>query len=104
MTVQVSPTSIIVLGKTYQLKCAPEESIGLQKAAQFLETKMQTVREATFLLSVDRIAVLAALSISHDLLALQEEKNSMNERLRALQTKLDTTLARCAQMELPSAE
>jgi cell division protein ZapA len=104
MTVQVSPTSIVVLGKTYQLKCPPEDSIGLQKAAQFLEAKMQTVRETTYLLSIDRIAVLAALSISHDLLALQEEKNNMNERLRALQQKLDTTLARCAQMELPSAE
>ena len=104
MTVQVSSTSIVVLGKTYQLKCAPHETAGLEQAAQFLESKLQTVREATYSLSVDRIAVLAALSISHEYLALVDEKNLMNERLRALQNKLDTTLARCAQMELTSAE
>jgi cell division protein ZapA len=90
------------------LKCAPEETAGIQKAAQFLQEKVRAVRETTFELSDDRIVVLAALSMAHQLQALEEEKNNalqnLNERLRSLQNKIETTLARVAQMELPSAE
>jgi cell division protein ZapA len=108
MTVAVTGTTIEVLGKTYQLKCAPEESAAIHQAAQFLEEKMQTVRAKTHLLSIDRIAVLAALSIAHEMLALEKTKSSeiynLNERLQALQNKVETALARCAQLELTSAE
>jgi cell division protein ZapA len=108
MTVVVTNTSIEVLGKTYALKCAPEEVAAIQKAAQFLQDKMQVVRDTTHLLSVDRIAVLAGLSIAHELQALAAEKecerDNLHERLRYLQNKIETTLARFAQMELPSAE
>jgi cell division protein ZapA len=108
MTIQVAGTTVVVLGKTYQLKCADEQALSLQKAAEFLDGKMREAREVTHVLSVDRIAVLAALSISHQLMQLEEEKqnytHSMNERLRDLQSKIDGALARSAQMELPSVD
>jgi cell division protein ZapA len=108
MTVIVSDTSIEILGKTYALKCAPEEVSAIQKAAQFLQDKIQVVRDTTHLLSADRITVLAALNIAHEFQAMEAEKNSerdhLHERLRHLQHKIEATLARFAQMELPSAE
>jgi cell division protein ZapA len=107
MSVQITGTTVSVLGKTYQLKCAEHETQSIQKAAEYLESKMQEVREVTHLLSVDRIAVLAALSITHQLLALEGEKNNalhlMNERLRELQNKIDKVFPP-SQMELSSVE
>ena len=108
MTVAVHATTIEILGKTYQLKCAPDETETIHAAARFLQEKLQTVRETTHLLSNDRIAVLAALSIAHEMQALAKSKSceihNLNARLIELQTTIDSALARCAELELAPAE
>jgi cell division protein ZapA len=96
MSVQITGTTVEILGKSYQLKCAAEETATIQQAAEFLYDKMEEVRQKTHLLSVDRIAVLAALTITHQLLALEE-------RLKGLQNQLDKAFPP-SQLELSSAE
>ena len=107
-TIQVIGTTVEVLGKTYQIKCPTDEVDALQQAAQYLEEKMQEVRSVANVLSMDRIAVIAALNVTHQLLTVEHEKFVSNkttaERLRTLQSKLEETLARNAQMELDSAK
>jgi cell division protein ZapA len=108
MTVQVIGTTVEVLGKTYQLKCPEDEVDSLRKAAEFLEQRMQEIRDRAHVLSVDRIAVFAALNMAHELLTVQEEKDSyaknMTDRLHDLQNKIENFFALNAQLELHSAE
>jgi cell division protein ZapA len=103
MTVEVTATTVEVLGKTYQLKCQEHERIFLKKAAEYLEEKMREVREVAHVLSVDRIAVLAALNITHQLLSLEQEKQAhlqeVKERLEALDNRLDQALAQTEKVE-----
>jgi cell division protein ZapA len=96
MSIQITGTTVEVLGKSYQLKCAAEETASIEKAAKYLHNKMEEVREKTHLLSVDRIAVLAALTITHQLLALEE-------RLNSLQSQIDKAFPP-SQLELSSVE
>jgi cell division protein ZapA len=108
MTVQVIGTTVEVLGKSYQLKCPENEVESLRNAAHFLEKQMQEVRSRAHVLSVDRIAVFAALTMAHQLLTLETEKNqyekNMTDRLQDLHDKIEKSFALNAQLELHSAE
>lgn len=99
--------SVEIMGKTYQIKCLETEVKSLQRAAQYLEEKMRMMRE-TGILSIDRIAIITALNIVHQLLMVEQQKNhhfqSINQRLHDLQAKVEEALAQSAQMELETAE
>jgi len=92
MTIEVTGTTVEVLGKIYQLKCPENEIAPLQNAAKYLEEKMQEVRNVNHVLSIDRIAVIAALNMTHQLLALEHEKLLAEERLRGLENKLQKAI------------
>lgn len=100
-------TSVDIMGKTYHIKCPQGEVDSLQRAAEYLEEKMRMMREAG-ILSVDRVAIITALNIVHQLLMVEQQKNShfqsINQRLNDLQTKIEQALAQSTQMELETAE
>jgi cell division protein ZapA len=107
MTKEVSSTTIEILGKTYQIKCPESETDSLQQAAAYLEDKMRITRDVTGVLSIDRIAVITALNIAHQLVNLENQKNNylqMEQGLRGLQNKLEVALTPHAQLELTSAD
>lgn len=107
MTIEITGTTVEVLGKQFQVKCPENDISSLQKAAAYLQEKMAEIRSTTYLLSIDRIAVIAALNIAHQFLALQDEQanatEKFNDRLRDLLNKMDNMLAQNAQLELSSA-
>ena len=79
----------------------------LQQAAQLLEEKMREMRESGNVLSIDRVAVIAALNIAHQLLSLEQHATQkmqiVNQQIIDLQNKVESALVRNAQMELPPA-
>ncbi len=104
MTIQVMGTTVEVLGKSYKIKCPEHEAEALQKAAEYLEEKMREIRDVNHILSIDRIAVIAALNMTHQLLTVEHEKHvytqMVNAKLENLQNKLDECLNK--KMELLS--
>ena len=60
--------SINILGKEYLISCNEDERNGLISAADFLDDKMREIRDAGKVIGTDRIAVMAALNIAHELL------------------------------------
>jgi cell division protein ZapA len=100
-------TAVEIMGKTYQIKCLESEINSLQRAAQYLEEKMRMMRESG-ILSLDRVAIITALNIVHQLLMAEQQKNShfqsINQRLHDLQTKIDQAITQSAAMELETAE
>ncbi len=94
MNIQVIGTAVEVLGKVYQVKCPENEVAALQQAALYLEEKMNEIRKVNHVLSIDRIAVIAALNMTHQLLTVEHEKNMyaqmVNERLQGLEQVIDS--------------
>lgn len=88
-------TSVEILGKNYQINCPTTETNALQHAAQYLEEKMRLTRESG-VLSIDRVAIITALNIVHQLLLLEQQKNQqmdiLNRRLANLQAKIENAL------------
>jgi cell division protein ZapA len=85
--------SIRILDREYTVGVEPDERDSLVAAARLLEQRMRDVRGANRMAAIDRVAVLAALNLAHELQQLRDE-NGRREReltrtLDALQRKLD---------------
>jgi len=95
---------IQILDKFYRFKCSHPEQQELQLAAQFLDQKMRDIRDNGKIIGVERVAVMAALNIAHELMALQNQKSSyidtMGNRINILQKKIEEALSQNEQMEL----
>lgn len=103
-------TTINIMGRPYQIKCPENEVHSLQRAATFLEDKMKHIRDTSQVLSIDRLAVIAALNIAHQFLNLENQSSdhleTIQQRLRNLHKKVDTILSEPepAEMEFSSIE
>jgi cell division protein ZapA len=89
--------TVVILDREYAVACTPEEKPGLVAAAAFLDARMREIRNSAKLVGIERIAVMAALNISHESLQmrgeLQQSGVDVAEELRKLNHKLDQALA-----------
>lgn len=97
MSLQVT---VSILDREYVVGCTEEERAGLIAAAAYLDGKMREIRNASRTASVDRIAVLAALNIAHEMLSQQNSSQkqaaTMLDDLGTLRARIDATLANIA--------
>ncbi|QBB69371.1 cell division protein ZapA [Pseudolysobacter antarcticus] len=91
------PVTVHILDREYLIACTPDERDGLLAAASYLDGKMREVRAAARAPGAERIAVLAALNIAHELVTLkqhnQSEASTISQHMQALKIKLDSALA-----------
>lgn len=95
--------SIRVLDKEYQVACPINEEAALLESARLLDEKMREVRDTRKMVGTDRVAVMAALNLAHDLLQLQSgggDEPGMDSKLRNLQNKVEAAITRGRQLEL----
>ena len=59
--------SIRVLDREYQVHCPPDQEQALLGAARELDQRMRDVRRAGNVIGLERIAVMVALNLSHEL-------------------------------------
>ncbi len=103
---EVTDTATVqILDKLYHVKCPKSQVDALHEAADFLDSKMQEITLRGGHLTDDRIALMAALNISHDLINLrktqQENQKTAGERLKNIQKKINHSLtAHPLQIEL----
>lgn len=90
------PVNIRLLDREFLVACPAEERTGLIAAANLIDTRMRELRNSAGNPGFDRIAVLVALSITHEFLRLQqatEQRNqAIDQRIDQLQRSLQTTL------------
>ena len=91
------PVKVVILDREFHVACAPEERNGLLAAARHLDERMREMREASRTLGVDRIAILAALNICHELLEARSRESNVDqalaEKLQAINLKLERAFA-----------
>jgi cell division protein ZapA len=87
------PVNVQLLDREYTVGVEPEGRDSLMAAAKLLDGKMREVRGANRMAAVDRVAVLAALNLAHELQQLRndnrERDREITRTLDALQRKLD---------------
>ncbi|MFZ0871489.1 MAG: cell division protein ZapA [Rhodanobacter sp.] len=90
------PVALRLIDREFLIACAPEERDGLLEAAGFLDRKMRELRANAKAPSFERLAVLTAISVTHEFLALRKQHDGQERRLSdglaALRSKLDAAL------------
>ena len=77
------PTRVTVrlLDKEYQVACPEDERAALLESAELLNKRMKEIRDAGKLVGMDRIAVMAALNLSHEMLQERNDGLRADEKL-----------------------
>ncbi|MEM7082852.1 MAG: cell division protein ZapA [Pseudomonadota bacterium] len=100
----ISPVSVRILDKEYQIACPADEHADLMRCAEMLNSRMREIRDNGKVIGLERVAVMAALNISHDLLraSTTDDKvdDGMGDRLKSLRRQVESVLEDSQQLEL----
>ena len=88
------PVSIKLLDREYTVGVGPGERDSLMAAARLLETRMRELRGSNRMAAVDRVAVLAALNMAHEMQQVRDGESGRDAELAAalqdLRRRLDS--------------
>ena len=87
-----------LLGRTYRVACDDGEREALMQAVAYLDAKMNEIRQAGKVMGAERIAVMAALNVAHELLTVRlgggVDMGTAKRRLSELESRLDEAIAK----------
>ncbi len=90
------PVKIHILDKEYRIACEQSEREALLDSAQYLDQKMREIRGGGKVIGTDRIAVMVALNLAHELLEQRNRKDDsaeiISKRLKNMQEKIEAAL------------
>jgi cell division protein ZapA len=89
---------VSILGRNYKVACEDGERDALLQAVEYLDAKMGEIKQAGKVNGTDRIAVMAALNIAHELLTTKLggsfDIGQAKRRIESIEAKLDEAIAR----------
>ena len=99
-TTQANAVAIQILDKEYMVACPEEDMEELLESARYLDERMKETRDAGKVLGTERMAVMTALNIVHELLQQQrqsaDDESGINETIAGLTSKIEAALSRSA--------
>ncbi|MDZ4141137.1 MAG: cell division protein ZapA [Methylotenera sp.] len=81
-----------IMGREFTVACSDEERPGLINAVNFLDKKMRDIRDSGKIIGVERIAIMAALNLSHELLNTKSgnvDVGDIKRRIIQMQDQID---------------
>jgi len=89
---------VTLLGRSYRVACEESEREALMQAVAYLDGKMNEIRKAGKVIGAERIAVMAALNVAHELLSTRLgtgfDVGQAKRRISAIESKLDAAIAK----------
>ena len=92
----IKPVDVSIMGREFTVSCTDEERTGLLDAVSYLDKKMHDIRDAGKVIGVERIAIMAALNLSHELLNTKTgdiDIGDYKRRINAMQNQIDEAMA-----------
>ena len=103
MSEQSTAIQVTILDKKYQVNCPPSDQEALIKSARYLDESMRKIKSRGNIHGAEKIAVMAALNITHDMLRknqlIYETRQNTSEQVQSLEEKIDLALASSRQLE-----
>ncbi len=85
-----------IMGREFTVSCTDEERQGLMDAVTYLDKKMRDIRDSGKIVGVERIAIMAALNLSHEVLNTRSGNIDIGDykrRISAMQNQIDDAIA-----------
>ncbi|MBT4522387.1 MAG: cell division protein ZapA [Halieaceae bacterium] len=99
--------TVSILDKEYQVACPEDQQPELVESARYLDKQMRTIRDTGKVIGLERIAVMAALNIGHELLQTSSQPdlpgNGFDQNDNAvnhLNKKVENALYQLRQLEI----
>jgi cell division protein ZapA len=87
-----------LLGRSYRVACTDGEREALLQAVAYLDGKMNEIRKSGKVMGAERIAVMAALNVAHELLTVKLgagfDIGQAKRRISAIESQLDAAIAK----------
>jgi cell division protein ZapA len=98
MTEGAKTIEVTLLGRTYRVACEDKERESLMQAVAYLDGKMNEIRKAGKVIGAERIAVMAALNVAHELLSVRLgggfDIGQAKRRIAAIESRIDAAIAK----------
>lgn len=88
----VKAVDVSIMGRDFTVSCTEEEQVGLMHAVAFLDKKMRDIRDSGKIIGVERIAIMTALNLSHELLNSKTgevDTGDIKRRITKMQDDID---------------
>lgn len=85
-----------IMGREFTIACSEEERQDLLDAVNYLEKKMHDIRDAGKVVGLDRIAIMAALNLSHEVLNTSSGSIDIGDykrRINGMRNQIDEVIA-----------
>lgn len=93
---EVKVIDVNIMGREFKVSCTDDEREGLITAVNYLDKKMREIRDTGKVIGTERIAVMAALNIVHELLTARSggfDIGDFKRRIVSMQEQIDETVA-----------
>ena len=104
MNNQPAAVQVKILDKEYQVNCPPSDQEALMKSARYLDESMRKIKGRGNIHGAEKIAVMAALNITHDMLRksrlINETRHVTVQQVKGLEDRIDAALAESRQLEI----
>lgn len=105
MSKEPEAVTVHILDKEYLVACPEGEQEALTASAKYLNDKMLNIRESGKVVGIDRIAVMTALNLAHEVVGTggsggSKELDSCGVRIRTLNEKIEEALGKYKLKEL----
>jgi cell division protein ZapA len=90
---QSKGVDVNIMGREFTVSCTDEERPGLINAVNFLDKKMRDIRDSGKIIGVERIAIMAALNLAHELLNAKSgnvDVGDIKRRISQMQEQIDS--------------
>ena len=88
---------ISIMGRDFRVACPENEQAGLLEAVDYLNRKMLEIRDAGKIIGLERIAIMAALNIAHEMLTTKVgggfDMGDVKRRMARMETVIDQAIS-----------
>jgi cell division protein ZapA len=87
---------VTIMGRQFTVACTDDEHPGLMDAVNYLNKKMNDIRDAGKVVGIERIAIMTALNLSHELLNAKSgdiDIGDYKRRISLMQNQIDEAIA-----------
>jgi len=92
---KAEPLTIKIMEKEYRIACPEEEKDNLRASADLLNEKLNEIKQQGSVIGTERIAIMAALNMSHEVLHSQSlvvEHGDLNQRIEELSERISSSM------------
>ncbi|MBB1486864.1 cell division protein ZapA [Oceanospirillum sediminis] len=88
-----------ILERSYMVGCPEEKQEELIKSAKYLDRKMREIRESGKVIGTERIAIMAALNITYEMLNQNTSDEASSDQLKRINQKLSSAIQALRQQD-----